>query len=44
VQRLLEQIETDHPACAGWLAQLRQLAQSFQFDRMTPLIRDALEK
>jgi signal transduction histidine kinase/purine-cytosine permease-like protein/FixJ family two-component response regulator len=44
VQRLLEQIETERPECAAWLAPLRTLAQTFQFDRMTPLIKDALAK
>jgi signal transduction histidine kinase/purine-cytosine permease-like protein/ActR/RegA family two-component response regulator len=44
VQRLLEQIEADRPDCAPWLAPLRALAQAFQFDRMTPLIQDALAK
>ncbi len=44
VQRLLEQIERERPDCAAWLAPLRALAQSFQFDRMTPLIQDAIAK
>jgi signal transduction histidine kinase/purine-cytosine permease-like protein/DNA-binding NarL/FixJ family response regulator len=44
VQRLLDQIEHEHPACVPWLAPLRTLAQGFQFDRMTPLIQDALAK
>jgi hypothetical protein len=44
VQRLLDQIEHEHPACVPWLAPLRALAQGFQFDRMTPLIQDALAK
>jgi CheY-like chemotaxis protein len=42
VQRVLEQIEAERPDCAAWLAPLRALAQSFQFDRMTPLIQDAI--
>ncbi len=44
VQRVLEQIETERPECVAWLAPLRELAQSFRFDRMTPLIQDALAK
>ena len=42
VQRVLEQIEAEHPTSASWLAPLRTLAQGFQFDRMTPLIQKAL--
>ncbi len=44
VQRVLERIEAERPDCAAWLAPLRMLAQRFQFDRMTPLIQDALAK
>jgi CheY-like chemotaxis protein len=44
VQRLLGQIEAERPDCAAWVAPLRALAQSFQFDLMTPLIQDALAK
>jgi len=44
VQRQLDEIETRRPDCAPWLAQMRALAQAFQLDRMTPLIRDALAK
>ncbi len=44
VQRLLAQIEAERPDCTPWLAPLRALAQGFQFDRMTPLIQDALIK
>jgi hypothetical protein len=44
VQRQLDDIETQRPDCAAWLAPLRTLAQAFQFDRMTSLIRDALAK
>lgn len=44
VQRLLEQIQTEHPDCAGWLASLRALAQGFQYDHMTQVIKDALVK
>jgi CheY-like chemotaxis protein len=43
IQRLLDQIGQERPDCAAWLAPLRALAQSFQFDRMTPLIHDALD-
>jgi signal transduction histidine kinase/purine-cytosine permease-like protein len=42
VQRVLEQIEAEHPTSASWLVPLRTLAQGFQFDRMTPLIQKAL--
>jgi hypothetical protein len=42
VQRVLEQIEAEHPESAAWLAPLRALAQGFQFDRMAPLIEEAL--
>jgi CheY-like chemotaxis protein len=44
VQRLLDRIETEQPECTPWLAPLRTLAQSFQFDRMTPVIQDAIAK
>lgn len=44
VQRLLDEIESQRPDCAPWLAPLRALAQGFQFDRMTSLIHDALAK
>jgi len=44
VQRLLEQIEAERPDCVPWLAPLRALAQAFQFDRMTPMIQDALAR
>jgi CheY-like chemotaxis protein len=42
IQRLLDQIGQERPDCAAWLAPMRALAQSFQFDRMTPLIQEAL--
>jgi CheY-like chemotaxis protein/purine-cytosine permease-like protein len=44
VQRLLDQIEAESPHCAAWLAPLRGLAQRFEFDRMTPLIQDAIDR
>ncbi|WP_088284180.1 ATP-binding protein [Ideonella sp. A 288] len=44
VQRLLDQIEAEHPECILWLAPLRALAQAFQFDRMSPMIREALHE
>ena len=44
VHKLLDQIEAERPECGPWLAPLRALAQSFQFDRMTPVIQDALAK
>ena len=44
VQRLLDRIEAERPDCREWLASLRSLAQAFQFERMNPLIQDALAK
>jgi hypothetical protein len=42
VQRQLERIRAEQPDCAAWLAPLQAMAQAFQFDRMTPVIQDAL--
>jgi len=42
VHKLLDQIETNRPDTAAWLAPLRTLAHNFQFDRMTPVIQHAL--
>ena len=42
VQRVLDEIEQDHPACRPWLDALRRMAQEFRFDGMNPLIQDAL--
>jgi len=44
VQKLLAQIEAERPECAAWLAVLHTLALAFQFDRMNPVIEDALAK
>ncbi len=44
VQRLLDDIATHHPECAGFMAPLRALAQGFEFDRMAPLVNQALER
>jgi signal transduction histidine kinase/ActR/RegA family two-component response regulator len=44
VQQRLDDIAHQHPECQAWLAPLRDLAQRFQFDRMTPLIQDALQR
>ncbi len=44
VQRLLDQIERERPDCVPWLAPLRALAQGFQFERMVPLIQEALAR
>ena len=44
VHRVLDQIEASRPDCTAWLSPLRQLAQHFQFDRMTPLINEALAR
>jgi signal transduction histidine kinase/purine-cytosine permease-like protein/FixJ family two-component response regulator len=43
VQKLLDQIEADRPDCAPWLQPLRSLAQNFEFDRMSPLIQQAIQ-
>jgi signal transduction histidine kinase/CheY-like chemotaxis protein/purine-cytosine permease-like protein len=43
VQQRLHAIEQQHPECKAWLAPLRELAQRFQFDRMSPLIQDAMK-
>ncbi|MBX3637941.1 MAG: response regulator, partial [Rubrivivax sp.] len=42
VQRLLDQIESEHPGCGAWLAPLREHAAAFRFDRLNALIDDAL--
>jgi len=42
VQRMLDEIEHDHPLCRPWLDVLRRMAQEFRFDRMNPLIQDAI--
>ena len=44
VQRLLDDIEAERPECAAWLAPLRTLAQNFQFDRLSPMIQDAIAR
>ncbi len=44
VQRLLDDIATHHPESAAFMAPLRALAQGFEFDRMAPLVRQALER
>jgi signal transduction histidine kinase/FixJ family two-component response regulator len=44
VHKQLDEIETHHPECAAFLAPLRALAQGFEFDRMAPLVRQALER
>jgi hypothetical protein len=44
VQRLLDEIESARPECADWLTRLRMLAATFEFDRMTPWIQDALDQ
>ena len=44
VQRQLDRIEAESRKCTAWLAPLRSLALNFQFDRMTPVIRDALTR
>ncbi len=44
VHQVLDQIEASRPDCAAWLGPLRQLAHNFQFDRMSPLIQEALAR
>ncbi len=44
VHKLLDQIEAERADCKPWLAPLRALAVAFQFDRMTPVIQDALAR
>ena len=44
VHKLMDQIEAQSPGCAAWLAPLRSLAHRFEFDRMTPVIQDALDR
>jgi signal transduction histidine kinase/CheY-like chemotaxis protein/purine-cytosine permease-like protein len=44
VQQLLDDMQEAHPECTPWLNPLRALAQRFQFDRMIPLIQDALAR
>ena len=44
VQRLLDDIATRHPETAAFMAPLRALAQSFELDRMSPLIQQALAR
>ncbi len=44
VQKLLVQIAAERPECAAWLAGLHTLALAFQFDRMSPVIDDALAR
>jgi len=44
VQRVLDDIAKNHPECAAFAATLRALAQGFEFDRMVPLVRQALER
>ena len=44
VHQLLDTIEAERPDCSAWLTPLRALAQGFQFERMTPVIQDALAR
>jgi len=44
VQRVLDDIDKRHPECAAFAAKLRALAQGFEFDRMVPLVRQALAR
>jgi hypothetical protein len=38
----LDAIEAEQPGCAAWLAPCAAWRSGFQFDRMTPLIQDAM--
>ena len=42
VRQRLDEIAALHPECAGWLAPLRELAERFQFDRLSKVLDDAL--
>ncbi len=44
VAEQLDAIERQHPDSSAWLAPLRAQAARFQFDRMTPVIHDALAR
>ena len=44
VHQLLDTIEAERPDGSAWLAPLRALAHGFQFERMTPVIQDALAR
>ncbi len=44
VQQALARIESERPECAPWLAPLRALAQSFQFEGVQALIDQALAR
>ncbi len=44
VNKQLDEIATHHPECAAFLGPLRALAHGFEFDRMTPLVQQALER
>ncbi|MDZ7592035.1 MAG: ATP-binding protein [Rubrivivax sp.] len=42
VMRQLDEIAQSRPDCRAWLVPLRALAEAFEFDRMTPWIKDAI--
>ncbi|HSM21425.1 MAG TPA: ATP-binding protein, partial [Rubrivivax sp.] len=42
VMRQLDEIAQARPDCRAWLVPLRALAEAFEFDRMTPWIKDAI--
>lgn len=42
ILKLLDAIEAETPACAGFVAQLRELARRFQLDTMSAVLRQAL--
>ena len=37
----LDDIDAEHPECAGWVSAARGWAQAFQLDRITPLLQAA---
>jgi CheY-like chemotaxis protein len=42
LRQRLDEIAATHPECAGWLAPLRELAERFQFDRLSKALDEAL--
>jgi len=43
VLTLLDEIAAAHPECIAWVAAPRALAQSFQLDRITPMLKPLVE-
>jgi len=44
VREQLDQLQAQHPQCAGWLGPLRALAEGFRFDRLGQLLDEALAR